>query len=269
MQLLIEGDFNSSFSQAENQKVIPTDTQKNICYVVAHDTDFSSIEEYGVALTQHMLQNYSWVSRATATIIGQPWERMTIDGKPHPFSFRRAPYLRYARVSASTDGSLSVHGGIRDYTVLKTTESGFVDYPKCKHTTLKETKDRFLSTTAEVTWTYNVKKRSEAAQIKKANPDEVARAVLACAFGLQPNTHCILHIRFCTSRTLLDTETAQLLHTTVTRSNCPQHHGLHLCHALQRLGAGNHLGRGREGPREDPAHCGHSVPSAEQSRHHR
>ena len=183
MQLLIEGDFDSSFSRAENQKVIPTDTQKNICYVVAHDTDFSSIEEYGVALTGHMLQNYSWVSKATATIIGDVWDRMTIDGSPHPFSFRRAPYNRYARVVSGADGSLSVHGGVRNYTVLKTTESGFINYPKCKHTTLKETKDRFLSTTGDLTWKYNIKKRTDASLLKRISPDQVAQTVIECVLS--------------------------------------------------------------------------------------
>lgn len=179
MQLLIEGDFDSSFSRAENHKVIPTDTQKNICYVVAHDHDFSSIEEYGIALTQHMLQNYSWVTKATATVLGAVWQRMTIDGKPHPFSFRRAPYQRYALVSSTRAGGLSVFGGIRDYTVLKTTESGFIDYPKCKHTTLKPTTDRFLSTAAEITWRFNAKKKADAAAVKRADPEAVAEAVLS------------------------------------------------------------------------------------------
>jgi urate oxidase len=45
--------------------------------------------------------------------------------------------------------------GFYGLTVLKSTESGFVGYPKDKYTTLQETTDRILSTDISTKWRYN------------------------------------------------------------------------------------------------------------------
>ena len=51
-----------------------------------------------------------------------------------------------------TDTMLS---GFHGLTVMKTTESGFVGYPKDRYTTLKETTDRILATDISTKWRYN------------------------------------------------------------------------------------------------------------------
>src|SRR5699024_12069673 len=48
-----------------------------------------------------------------------------------------------------------VISGFYDLTVLKTTASGFVGYPKDKYTTLPETEDRILATDIATRWRYN------------------------------------------------------------------------------------------------------------------
>jgi urate oxidase len=45
--------------------------------------------------------------------------------------------------------------GFHGLTVMKTTESGFVGYPKDKYTTLEETEDRILATDITTRWRYN------------------------------------------------------------------------------------------------------------------
>jgi urate oxidase len=48
-----------------------------------------------------------------------------------------------------------VISGFFGLTVLKTTQSGFVGYPKDKYTTLAETEDRILATDIATRWRYN------------------------------------------------------------------------------------------------------------------
>jgi urate oxidase len=44
--------------------------------------------------------------------------------------------------------------GLKDLTVLKSTQSGFVGYPKDKYTTLAETTDRILATDVSARWRF-------------------------------------------------------------------------------------------------------------------
>ena len=37
VRVLLEGDFESSFTEADNSKILPTDTMKNTVYFVARD----------------------------------------------------------------------------------------------------------------------------------------------------------------------------------------------------------------------------------------
>src|SRR5438045_8914364 len=47
-----------------------------------------------------------------------------------------------------------VQSGIRDLVILKSTGSGFENYPKDEFTTLPETADRILATSFSATWTF-------------------------------------------------------------------------------------------------------------------
>ena len=47
-----------------------------------------------------------------------------------------------------------MQSGIRDLVILKSTGSGFENYPKGEFTTLPETADRILATSFSATWTY-------------------------------------------------------------------------------------------------------------------
>ena len=48
----------------------------------------------------------------------------------------------------------TVRSGIRDLVILKSTGSGFENYPKDEFTTLPETADRILATSFGATWTF-------------------------------------------------------------------------------------------------------------------
>jgi urate oxidase len=50
---------------------------------------------------------------------------------------------------------LSVQAGFRGLDILKTTQSGFVDYHTCKYTSLPPATDRLLGTSVDAEWSYN------------------------------------------------------------------------------------------------------------------
>ena len=47
---MLEGDFETSFTEADNSKILPTDTMKNTVYFVARDSKAATIEEFAMEL---------------------------------------------------------------------------------------------------------------------------------------------------------------------------------------------------------------------------
>jgi urate oxidase len=153
VKVLLEGDFDSSYSAADNSKVVPTDTCKNIVYVVAREHPINSIEAFAMALSEKFLSNYTQVHAVDVEISEDLWERMIINGEPHGHSFSKLPYVKICHLRASRT-TLDIESGLRELTILKTTQSGFEGYPKCQYTTLPETRDRLLGTTVQALWNY-------------------------------------------------------------------------------------------------------------------
>ncbi len=82
------------------------------------------------------------------------WERIPVAGEGHDHSFvRGGTETRTALVQIDGDET-TVIAGLKDLKVLKSTESGFVGYPKDKYTTLQETTDRILATSVTAKWRY-------------------------------------------------------------------------------------------------------------------
>ena len=151
---MLAGDFASSYTAGDNTKVVPTDTIKNTINVLAQQNLGEEIERFAVTLGEHFLLRYDQVGKAEIEIAERGWSRVEIDGKPHPHSFKAADASkRITRVSCE-NGAHSVQSGIRDLMLLKSTGSGFENYPKCDLTTLPETSDRILATSFSATWTY-------------------------------------------------------------------------------------------------------------------
>ncbi len=45
VQVLLEGDFETSFTEADNSKILPTDTMKNTVYSLARGSKADTIED--------------------------------------------------------------------------------------------------------------------------------------------------------------------------------------------------------------------------------
>jgi urate oxidase len=151
---LLEGEFASSYTAGDNSKVVPTDTIKNTINVFAHQHLGEEIEGFALILGDHFLNRYPQVEKVEIQIAERGWNRMQFDGQSHPHSFRAADAARKFTNILRTKESQIVRSGIRDLVILKSTGSGFENYPKDEFTTLPETADRILATSFSATWNF-------------------------------------------------------------------------------------------------------------------
>jgi urate oxidase len=174
VKAMLEGDFAASYTSADNSKVVATDTIKNTVNVLAKEHLGDEIERFGLSLGKHFLERYEQVESASAEITAKHWQRMEIDGKPHPHSFKAGSEAKmWTRVVCTCDSQV-IESGVRDLVILKSTGSGWEGYPRDEYTTLPETSDRILATSFDATWTWS----SAPANYNTAN-DAILAAMLA------------------------------------------------------------------------------------------
>ena len=154
VSVMLRGDFDASYTRAENRLVIPTDTMKNIVYVLAREKLGAETEDFGVVLGEHFLKTYPQIEQADIGLSERGWERMTVRAEAHPHAFVQQNMARTFAQVACSRGESSVESGIEDLLILKTTGSGFEGYVKDRFTTLPPTKDRIMATKLKATWAY-------------------------------------------------------------------------------------------------------------------
>lgn len=213
---LLEGDFAASYTSGDNSKVVPTDTIKNTVNVLAKQQLGDELEQFAILLGDHFLERYAQVEQARIDISVHEWRRMKIDGKPHPHSFVSGGESKMFTHVICSRQSHAVQSGIRDLLILKSTGSGFENYPKDEFTTLPETADRILATSFSGAWTFEklptdcgktnesilsamlkvfAETYSPSAQTTLFQMGEAALAACAhisCIDLAMPNKHCLL-----------------------------------------------------------------------------
>jgi urate oxidase len=151
----LEGDFATSYTDADNSLVIATDTMKNTVYAFAPEHLAGSIEAFGLVLARHFAEAPQ-VSSATVTLAEHGWSRLTGADGPAPDAFGRSgAATRTATVIADGAGAGAgavVESGVTDLVVMKTTKSAFTGFPRDRYTTLPEAPDRILATKVTATW---------------------------------------------------------------------------------------------------------------------
>ncbi len=155
VRVLLEGDFESSYTEADNSKVLPTDTMKNTVYYVARESKAETIEAYAMELGDYLLANNAQVSGVKVEVEERAWERMIFDGVPEATTFKLGgPEVQTVRAVRDQGRAWSIQSGVDGLTILKTTKSAFTGYIKDKLTTLKPATDRIFGTSATVAWDY-------------------------------------------------------------------------------------------------------------------
>ena len=154
VQVLLAGDFESSYSAGDNRLVVATDTMKNTVNVLALEKLEEQTERFALDLAQHFLEKYPHVTEVTIETSERVWQRLKADGKPSPTNFL-APqkYTPLCEVH-STRANTRLTSGVQDLVILKSAGSGFADFHRDEFTTLPETQDRILATRMASKWTF-------------------------------------------------------------------------------------------------------------------
>jgi urate oxidase len=154
VSVMLRGDFDASYTRADNRLVVPTDTMKNTVYGLAREKLGAETEDFGLALGEHFLTTYPQVEQADIGLSERAWERIAVGAQPHPHAFIQKDAARmFAQVACARSGSVVV-AGIEDLLILKTAGSGFEGYVPDRFTTLPPTKDRIMATKLKAAWTY-------------------------------------------------------------------------------------------------------------------
>lgn len=146
----LRGDFEAAHVEGDNGHVVATDTQKNTVFAFAKD-GIPSPEAFLLRLADHFTHEFDWVSGGRWAAEEYGWTR--IQDHDHSF-FKSSPETRTAVVVRDGEDT-TVISGFYGLTVLKSTQSGFVGFPRDKYTTLQEAEDRILATDIATRWRYN------------------------------------------------------------------------------------------------------------------
>lgn len=151
----LDGDFQASFTDGDNRKVIATDSMRNTVLVLAREHPIDCIESFGRCIASHFVDRYEQVEHARARITETLWQRLDVDGVPHPHAFARGgDEVRTTTVERGRSAGERVASGIGSLVILKTTGSGFSNFVRDEFTTLADTDDRLLATELEAQWRY-------------------------------------------------------------------------------------------------------------------
>jgi urate oxidase len=154
----LRGDFAAAYIEGDQRKVLPTDTQKNTVFAFAKTHGVDQIEDFGLALARHFVDDITPVRGSRVAIEEYAWDRITVDGTGHDHSFvRSGQSVRTTAVTVEDAGDQTrawVISGIKDLVVLKSTGSEFAGFLTDEFTTLAETHDRVMATSLAVRWRY-------------------------------------------------------------------------------------------------------------------
>ena len=81
VRVLLQGDFETSFTEADNSKILPTDTMKNTVYSIARGSTSATIEEFAMELGDYLLDNNPQVTMASVEIDEKAMAKVAADPK--------------------------------------------------------------------------------------------------------------------------------------------------------------------------------------------
>ncbi|WP_448002460.1 factor-independent urate hydroxylase [Agromyces bauzanensis] len=154
----LRGDFAPAHLVGDQSNVLPTDSQKQTAYAFAKRLGRESIEEYGLALARHFVDDVPPVAAARIEIEDYAWERAVVDGVEHDHTWvRKGQEVRTASVTVEGTGDAQrtwITGGLKDLVILKSTGSEFHGFYEDEYTVLEPATDRVMATSLVATWRF-------------------------------------------------------------------------------------------------------------------
>lgn len=150
----LRGDFSAAYLAGDQSDVLPTDTQKQTAYAYAKEKGLASIENYGLELARHFVDDIGPVQGARIEIDEFAWQRVVVDGVEHDHTWiRTGQEIRTAAVTVEDEGEWVV-GGLKDLVILKSTGSEFAGFLTDPYTVLEPTHDRVMATSLVAQWRF-------------------------------------------------------------------------------------------------------------------
>ncbi len=163
VSVALSGDMDDVHYSGSNANVLPTDTTKNTVFAFAKEHGIESAEQFGIHLARHFVSSQEPIHRARIRIEEYAWERIATsdanskfigaDEVQHSFA-RKGMETRVSQITYDGE-NWEIISGLKDLTVMNSTNSEFWGYVKDKYTTLKEAYDRILATDVSARWRYN------------------------------------------------------------------------------------------------------------------
>lgn len=154
----LRGDFADAHLVGDQAHVLPTDTQKQTAFAFAKQVGVATIEDYGLALARHFVDDIEPVTGARIEIEEYAWERVRVGGVEHDHTWvRRGQEVRTASITiegAGDERRTWVTGGLKDLVILKSTGSEFHGFLVDPYTVLEPTTDRIMATSLVAKWRF-------------------------------------------------------------------------------------------------------------------
>lgn len=153
--VLMKGAFDESWTKGDNTACVATDSVKNIVNVTAARNISLEKEKFAEAVADTFLDKYPHVDEMMVEAKETKWLRHSFDGKPHGHTFiLDSNGMGYVKLVKSR-GAKVLQSGLRGFTFMKTTQSGWVDFVEDEYRTLADTTDRIAATAMDATWTWS------------------------------------------------------------------------------------------------------------------
>ncbi|MFE3936212.1 factor-independent urate hydroxylase, partial [Streptomyces goshikiensis] len=150
------GVFRAVHRPGENANCLPTDTPKNRVYAFGKEHGIDSPEAFGILLARHFVSSQAPIREAQIRIEEYVWDRIPVPTRKEQHSFvRKGQEVRTAQITYSETTGLQVISGLKDLTVMNSTNSEFHGYIKDGYTTLQEAYDRILATKVTARWAHS------------------------------------------------------------------------------------------------------------------
>lgn len=153
LDVQLEGAFEPVYASGDNHLCVATDTMKNTVYAFARNDDIAHVELFAEALATHFAAQPA-VARVRIAAAEQPWQRVSVGGRPHPHAFAQPGGEQWTTVVTRDSEGTQVSSGVTNLVLLKTTDSAFADFARDRFTTLSDTTDRILATAVTASWRY-------------------------------------------------------------------------------------------------------------------
>jgi urate oxidase len=123
-----EGDFAAAFREGRADGLVPGEALKNVVHRTAREHGAGEIEEFGIALCDHVLALHPAITLVRVEITEKSWTRLDAGGRPQGQTFMAGtPELKTTAIT-SNGRQVAVVSGVDELSLMRT--AGFAPPPQ-------------------------------------------------------------------------------------------------------------------------------------------